>query len=265
MILRRLTKHVKDQNWFAVALDFVMVVVGILIAFQISNWGNARGDRRVYDEASERAMVELNRNLAMQDSLRKSIAIELPIIQRALEDLRTCRADDEALANVKAAMVPLNSPYVMRLDTASLEQFLRNDAFLKYQPPEARERLGVFLRSARHFLEFDRMRFSQKNQSMASMPDAISLGPLTVSGPDEILNFILSGSPLSVPLHREPIIVVPLEEACKDKAFVAAFFDWEADAFQISITAGLLQPQLRGVLEAFGRPVADEEEAREAQ
>ena len=26
MILRRITEHVRDQNWFAVALDFVMVV-----------------------------------------------------------------------------------------------------------------------------------------------------------------------------------------------------------------------------------------------
>lgn len=45
MILRRLTQHVKDQNWFAVALDFFIVVVGILIAFQITNWSEARSDR----------------------------------------------------------------------------------------------------------------------------------------------------------------------------------------------------------------------------
>jgi hypothetical protein len=38
MILRRLTQHIKDQNWFAVLLDFFIVVVGILIAFQITNW-----------------------------------------------------------------------------------------------------------------------------------------------------------------------------------------------------------------------------------
>ena len=36
MILRRITKHVKDQNWFAVALDFFIVIAGILIAFQIT-------------------------------------------------------------------------------------------------------------------------------------------------------------------------------------------------------------------------------------
>ncbi|KXI26921.1 DUF6090 family protein [Paraglaciecola hydrolytica] len=42
MILRRITQHLKDQNWFAVALDFVIVVLGILIAFQITNWNEAQ-------------------------------------------------------------------------------------------------------------------------------------------------------------------------------------------------------------------------------
>ena len=35
MRLRSLTKHIRDQNWFAVALDFFIVVVGILIAFNL--------------------------------------------------------------------------------------------------------------------------------------------------------------------------------------------------------------------------------------
>ena len=42
MILRRITKHVKDQNWFAVALDFIIVVLGVFIGLQISNWNDAR-------------------------------------------------------------------------------------------------------------------------------------------------------------------------------------------------------------------------------
>jgi hypothetical protein len=45
MILRRLTQHIKDQNWFAVGLDFVIVVCGILIAFQITNWNENRAER----------------------------------------------------------------------------------------------------------------------------------------------------------------------------------------------------------------------------
>jgi hypothetical protein len=45
MILRRLSEHVKDQNWFAVALDFVIVVVGVFIGIQVSNWNAARSER----------------------------------------------------------------------------------------------------------------------------------------------------------------------------------------------------------------------------
>ncbi|MBO6690331.1 MAG: hypothetical protein JJ910_14660 [Maricaulis sp.] len=53
MLLRRITKHVKDQNWFAVALDFVIVVLGILIAFRITEWNEARSDA-----IAEQALLE---------------------------------------------------------------------------------------------------------------------------------------------------------------------------------------------------------------
>lgn len=46
MILRRLTKHINDQNWFAVALDFFIVVIGVFIGIQVSNWNSSLQDRR---------------------------------------------------------------------------------------------------------------------------------------------------------------------------------------------------------------------------
>ncbi|WDI32192.1 hypothetical protein PUV54_03170 [Hyphococcus flavus] len=45
MLLRRITEHVKAQNWTAVALDFVIVVVGVFIGIQVSNWNDAREQR----------------------------------------------------------------------------------------------------------------------------------------------------------------------------------------------------------------------------
>lgn len=34
MILRRVTEHVRSKNWFAVAIDFLIVVLDIQLAFQ---------------------------------------------------------------------------------------------------------------------------------------------------------------------------------------------------------------------------------------
>lgn len=45
MLLRRVIEHVRAQNWTAVGIDFVIVVVGILLALQISDWNQARQDR----------------------------------------------------------------------------------------------------------------------------------------------------------------------------------------------------------------------------
>ncbi len=45
MILRSITKHVRDQNWFAVGLDFFIVVVGVFIGIQVANWNEAQADR----------------------------------------------------------------------------------------------------------------------------------------------------------------------------------------------------------------------------
>ena len=59
MILRRLTEHVKAQNWFAVALDFVIVVVGVFLGLQVSNWNSAIAARRQGEVYSERLKADL--------------------------------------------------------------------------------------------------------------------------------------------------------------------------------------------------------------
>lgn len=53
MIIRRFTDHVRDQNWFAVTLDVVVVVVGIFLGLSATEWYE---DRKAADE--ERAALE---------------------------------------------------------------------------------------------------------------------------------------------------------------------------------------------------------------
>lgn len=50
MLLRRVIEHVKTQNWTAVALDFVIVVVGVFIGIQVANWNAESADRRTETE-----------------------------------------------------------------------------------------------------------------------------------------------------------------------------------------------------------------------
>ena len=46
MITRNLSRHIKEQNWFAVVVDFTVVVSGIFIGLQAADWNQARLDRQ---------------------------------------------------------------------------------------------------------------------------------------------------------------------------------------------------------------------------
>lgn len=61
MILRSVMKHVRDQNWFAVGLDFLIVVVGVFIGIQVANWNEARLEDRQERLLIERLVVDFQR------------------------------------------------------------------------------------------------------------------------------------------------------------------------------------------------------------
>ncbi|WP_323761932.1 hypothetical protein [Maricaulis sp.] len=59
MILARLTAAIREQSWFAVVLEFVIVVAGVLLAFQISAWSGERADRAYARDILDRLHAEL--------------------------------------------------------------------------------------------------------------------------------------------------------------------------------------------------------------
>ncbi len=47
MLLRRFLTHFRRQDWIAICLDFVIVVVGIFVGLQVNQWNEDRKDRQL--------------------------------------------------------------------------------------------------------------------------------------------------------------------------------------------------------------------------
>ena len=97
MLLRRFSQHVKDQNWFAVGLDFIIVVLGVFIGIQLGNWNDARAEKeRAYEYLSRirtdlvADMTQLKRNQAFW----QDVADEAQIAVRFSETGETDGASD---------------------------------------------------------------------------------------------------------------------------------------------------------------------------
>jgi hypothetical protein len=62
LILRRIVLHFRKQEWTAIALDFVIVVVGVFIGIQVANWNEAQADNRRGRDYTVRLMADLKKD-----------------------------------------------------------------------------------------------------------------------------------------------------------------------------------------------------------
>jgi hypothetical protein len=145
MILRRVIEHVRTQNWFAVGIDFVIVVVGVFIGIQVANWNEERSNR-----ALERVLVESLqrdfRQILLNDSERYERTVAAPeTLGRLIDAIRGGHEPEHAVvwpgleaALLVYAVTPPSSTYGELLSTGRLSR-LSNQAL--------RQRLAEFERS----------------------------------------------------------------------------------------------------------------------
>lgn len=62
MLLRSISSHVRSQNWSAVALDFIIVVVGIFVGLQADAWNENRKERNREQAAIEQLLSDFTTN-----------------------------------------------------------------------------------------------------------------------------------------------------------------------------------------------------------
>jgi hypothetical protein len=96
MLLRRIIEHVREQNWTAIGIDFVIVVVGVVVGIQVANWNDSLRDREAEREYLDRLRQELALILPEARSTRESLAERLA----RSEELRDYLASGEGAANI---------------------------------------------------------------------------------------------------------------------------------------------------------------------
>ena len=117
MILRSITKHVRDQNWFAVALDFIIVVLGVGMALAAGEWLNARAQKA--DLAVARLAIDEDLAVVYSSALER-LAVRQCRIEQVQSIAKKLRNTDEPWAGVHARTAAQSSI------TGSLDGIIRS-------------------------------------------------------------------------------------------------------------------------------------------
>jgi hypothetical protein len=77
MAVARLSRRLREHDWFAATIEVLIVIVGILVALQVSNWNADRQERRLARAYEQRLHEELQsdlRNIALTQEFWQKVA-----------------------------------------------------------------------------------------------------------------------------------------------------------------------------------------------
>lgn len=133
MILRRIIEHVRAQNWFAVGLDFGIVVIGVFVGIQVSNWNQERvgaEQQQRYLERLESDFTSIQERIEQHFATFEQVIGGADYIQELLrmpeEDFRSFEIDEQrledALSNLTHTRIPpgRSATYVEMLSASQL-------------------------------------------------------------------------------------------------------------------------------------------------
>jgi hypothetical protein len=97
MLLRRIIEHTNAQNWTAIMIDFVIVVVGVFIGIQVANWNEQLAFERREQVLTQELRGEVVQNMADVQAKGESFLVGAAAARRILERIErgnTRCADD---------------------------------------------------------------------------------------------------------------------------------------------------------------------------
>ncbi len=220
MILRRLALSLKDQNWAAIAIEFVLLVLGVFLGIQVANWNAARADRIEYEAALRRLGAEIDINIAALDAFDPEMAKSLSVGSRALTVLQSCVDNEENLRIVNAGLEEVRGTSSLRLRRSALSEMTSNPRLLSQQTAEQRKRFSELLFYF-EALQPDADFFDRQPQErrMEDNPVLHVGAPYTYSA--KYLGFDWATT------RRKLELNVPFAVACRDNMLIKTLFNWE--------------------------------------
>lgn len=149
MLLRRVIGHFRKQEWTAIAIDFVIVVVGVFIGIQVSNWNQAR-------ELQKRERTHLQQLLIDLESDRatgvRGVAAANQIDRAAETVLAVLEGTPQAVAvsdvDLMRFLLGAGYAYLPQGNPTTYEEMISTGGLALLRSVELKRALGDYYRSA---------------------------------------------------------------------------------------------------------------------
>jgi hypothetical protein len=94
MILRRITQHLKQQQWTGVFIELVIVILGVFIGLQVQEWANARAEQHRADVLFQQVRGDLDNEKVSLEAFKAYLETVAAYARTAAQGLQSPDAVD---------------------------------------------------------------------------------------------------------------------------------------------------------------------------
>lgn len=144
MLLRRVMEHANAQNWFAVGIDFVIVVVGVVIGIEVANWNEVRNNKAGLAASLERLDKEISQNIDMIDKVLISFEDGQEDLDLGRDALNDCAFSPEGEAAFERLLFDLVEDVQPNFVTVALDQLARQNRYQDLLSSQFQDDFGIY-------------------------------------------------------------------------------------------------------------------------
>lgn len=144
MLLSRVIEHVKAQNWTAIGIDFVIVVVGVFIGIQVANWNEVRNNKAGLVASLGRLDKEVSRNIDMIDNVLRHFNESREDFSQGREALNACAYSPDAEASLERLLFDLVEDIQPNFSSVALDQLAGEGRYQDLLSAQFQEDFGIY-------------------------------------------------------------------------------------------------------------------------
>jgi len=145
MILSRLSHAIRQQNWFAVALEFVIVIAGVVIGFQVTAW-NADRTARIQEavilanlrEDFQTLISDIDEVIERTFEISRNVTVVVEAIDSGVVPEDRIDQFEVGLVSLVWAVPPPQSP-------STLQELVSSGGLSRLSDPALRQSLAEFM------------------------------------------------------------------------------------------------------------------------
>lgn len=214
MIIRRMASAIRRQDWFQVIVEILIVVIGIFIGLQVTEWNEQRKDRQQLDIAFDRLLNETRDNLELLITTEKVDDETRVSVLRGFKMLINCNSQENegGTESFNEILQFTKSTRNIIINQTALDNLRKNELYTSLMKPETLSAINdYYFKIARILRETN---FNEE-LAWANIPFRQDTIMFSENGGDGLSGF-------------DTVLKAPLSEVCMNDGLTKSLYDYLA-------------------------------------